>query len=197
MDKQIGRYEIRREIGRGGMATVYLAYDPRFRRQVAIKVLPRQFTHDPKYLARFEQEAQTIGALEHPAIVPVYDFGETNDAPYLVMRYMPGGSLRDFLKGEPLALEAVVPTLQRLAPALDNAHKLGIIHRDLKPANILFDEDGRPYLADFGIARLADFSQTISIAGTPAYMSPEQVEARGQLDGCSDLYALGVMLFEM
>jgi serine/threonine protein kinase len=197
MEEQIGRYEIRREIGRGGMATVFLAYDPRFRRQVAIKVLPRQFTHDPKYLARFEQEAQIIGALEHPAIVPVYDFGETNDAPYLVMRYMTGGSLRDHLQGEPLSVEKVVPTVQRLAPALDNAHKLGIIHRDLKPANILFDEDGRPYLADFGIARLADFSQTISMAGTPAYMSPEQVEAKKQLDGCSDLYALGVILFEM
>ena len=90
MREQIGRYEIRREIGRGGMATVYLAYDPRFQRQVAIKVLPRQFTHDPRYLARFEQEAQLIAKLEHPAIVPVYDFGEHEDAPYLVMRYMLG-----------------------------------------------------------------------------------------------------------
>ncbi|MFN2140795.1 MAG: bifunctional serine/threonine-protein kinase/formylglycine-generating enzyme family protein [Candidatus Promineifilaceae bacterium] len=197
MDEKIGRYEIRREIGRGGMATVYLAYDPRFRRHVAIKVLPRQFTHDPKYLARFEQEARTIGALEHPAIVPVYDFGETNDAPYLVMRYMPGGSLRERLKDKPLPLEGVLLTLQHLAPALDHAHKLGIIHRDLKPANILFDEDGRPYLGDFGVARLADMSQTLSITGTPAYMSPEQVEAGRQLDGRSDLYALGVMLYEM
>jgi formylglycine-generating enzyme required for sulfatase activity len=197
MEKQIGRYEIRREVGRGGMGIVYLAYDPRFRRHVAVKVLPRQFTQDPKYLARFEQEARTIGALEHPAIIPVYDFGETNDAPYLVMRYMAGGSLRDLLKGMPLSIEVVLTTIQRIAPALDNAHKLGIIHRDLKPANILFDEDSRPYLADFGIAKLADFSQTINIAGTPAYMSPEQVEAKKQLDGCSDLYALGVMLFEM
>jgi formylglycine-generating enzyme required for sulfatase activity len=197
MEEQIDRYEIRREIGRGGMATVYLAYDPRFKRQVAVKVLPRQFTHDPKYLARFEQEAQTIGTLEHPAIVPVHDFGEHNDAPYLVMRYMAGGSLRDRLWGEPLTLEEILPVLQRLAPALDNAHALGIIHRDLKPANILFDEEGRSYLADFGIARLAESSQTVSMVGTPAYMSPEQVEAKRKLDGRSDLYALGVMLYEL
>ena len=110
MQGQIGRYEIRRELGRGGMATVYLAYDPRFQRQVAIKVLPRQFTHDPKYLARFEQEARMIAALEHPAIVPVYDYGEHNDAPYLVMRYMAGG------------VAARPPERRTLSPAGDRRH---------------------------------------------------------------------------
>jgi eukaryotic-like serine/threonine-protein kinase len=194
MQEQIGRYEIRRELGRGGMATVYLALDPNIRRQVAIKVLPRQFTHDPKYLARFQQEAETIAALEHPAIVPIYDFGEYNDAPFLVMRYMSGGTLRDRLKGEPLPLDEIAAILQRVAPALDYAHEGGVIHRDLKPANILFDHMGNSYLADFGIARLAEASQTMTMIGTPAYMSPEQVESQVKLDGRSDIYALGVML---
>jgi len=195
--EQIGRYEIRREIGRGGMATVYLAYDPRFKRQVAIKVLPRQFTHDPKYLARFEQEAQMIAGLEHPAIVPVYDFGEQEDAPFLVMRYMPGGSLRERLRGKPLSLEETLAILEQLAPAIDYAHELGIVHRDLKPENVFFDPDGRPYLADFGIARLAEDSKTLTVVGTPAYMSPEQVEGDEMPDGRADIYALGVMLYEM
>ena len=197
MAERIGRYEIKRELGRGGMAAVYLAFDPRFRRQVAVKVLPRQFTHDPRYLARFEQEAQTIATLEHPAIVPVYDFGEHEDAPYLVMRYMAGGNLRARLSGEPLPLQEIASALDRLAPALDHAHELGIIHRDLKPANILFDYEGRPYLADFGIARLAEASHTMTVVGTPAYMSPEQAESKVKLDGRSDVYALGVMLYEL
>ena len=197
MREQIGRYEIRREIGRGGMATVYLAYDPRFQRQVAIKVLPRQFTHDPRYLARFEQEAQLIAKLEHPAIVPVYDFGEHEDAPYLVMRYMAGGSLRERLQGEPLTLEQTSAIMERLAPALDKAHQVGIVHRDIKPANILFDEDGNLYLADFGLARLADASKSMTMVGTPAYMSPEQVKRTGKIDGRADIYALGVVLFEL
>ena len=179
------------------MATVYLAYDPHFTRQVAIKVLPRQFTHDPKYLARFEQEAKMIATLEHAAIVPVYDFGEYNDAPFLVMRYMAGGTLHDRLGGKPLSLEEIAAMLDRLAPAMDKAHNAGIIHRDLKPANILFDEDGNSYLADFGIARMAEASQTMTIVGTPAYMSPEQVESEVKLDGRSDIYAIGVILYEL
>jgi len=179
------------------MATVYLAYDPRFKRQVAIKVLPRQFTHDPKYLARFEQEAQMIAGLEHPAIVPVYDFGEQEDAPFLVMRYMPGGSLRERLRGKPLSLEETLAILEQLAPAIDYAHELGIVHRDLKPENVFFDPDGRPYMADFGIARLAEDSKTLTVVGTPAYMSPEQVEGDEMPDGRADIYALGVMLYEM
>ena len=197
MVEQIGRYEIKRELGRGGMATVYLAFDPRFQRPVAIKVLPRQFTHDPKFLERFEREAQTIAKLEHPAIVPVYDFGEHDDAPFLAMRYMAGGSLRGRMHGEPLSLEVIAPALERLAPALDYAHELGIVHRDLKPANILFDHEERPYLADFGIARLAEASQTMTVAGSPAYMSPEQVESELPLDGRSDVYALGIILYEL
>jgi serine/threonine-protein kinase len=197
--KRIGRYEIKAEIGRGGMATVYLAHDPRFRRDVAVKVLPRQYTHDPMFRARFEREAQTIAALEHPAIVPVHDFGEDNGQPFLVMRYMPGGSLAEKLAKGALPLKQVSHILERIASALDRAHEKGIIHRDLKPGNILFDGYGDAFLADFGIAKMAEATAALtgnSIIGTPAYMSPEQVKGEA-VDGRSDIYALGVILFEM
>lgn len=192
----IGRYEIIKEIGRGGMAVVYLALDPYMQRQVAIKVLPRQFTFESQFRERFMREAQMIAALEHPAIVPVYDFGEHDDQPFLVMRYMAGGSLRQRLNGS-LPFAQTEQILQRLAPALDRAHQRGIIHRDLKPENVLFDEEDRAYLSDFGIARMAEATQTMTIVGTPAYMSPEQVQGDQKLDGRSDLYALGVVLFEL
>src|SRR5215510_10901853 len=139
--EKIGRYQIKSELGRGGMATVYRGYDPRFKREVAIKVLPREFLHDPTFRTRFEREAETIAALEHPAIVPVYDFGEDDGQLFLVMRYMGGGSLSDRLEKGPLPLPRTVDILERLAPALDKAHALGVVHRDLKSANILFDED--------------------------------------------------------
>ena len=169
----IGRYEIKRELGRGGMSTVFHANDPRFKRDVAIKVLPREFLHDPLFRARFEREAETIAALEHPGIVPVYDFGEDDGQLYLVMRYMGGGSLSDRLEKGPLSLTRTVSILQRIAPALDKAHGLGVVHRDLKSANILFDEDDNGFLSDFGIAKLTETSfgltGTGSMIGTPAF----------------------------
>ncbi len=199
--EKIGRYEIRRELGRGGMATVYFARDPRFKRDVAVKVLPREFLHDPTFRTRFEREAQTIASLEHPAIVPVYDFGEEDKQPYLVMRYMPGGSLADRLRDGPLPLAKVTRLLAHLAPALDEAHARGIIHRDLKPANILFDQRGNPYISDFGLVKLSEDGLTSItsgfIVGTPAYISPEQAHGMAHLDGRSDIYALGVIVFEM
>jgi serine/threonine-protein kinase len=197
---QIGRYEIRTEIGRGGMATVYLAYDPRFRRNVALKVLPRQFTHDTSFRQRFEREAQTIASLEHYAIVPVYDFGEEEDQPYLVMRYMPGGSLIERIEAGPLSPGQAASIVQRVAGALDEAHKHGIVHRDLKPGNILFDQFDKPYLSDFGIVKLTEATTTFTgtaVIGTPAYMSPEQGRGDNTIDGRSDIYALGAILFEM
>ncbi len=198
--EKIGRYEILNELGRGGMATVYRAFDPRFKRSVAIKVLPREFLHDPGFRARFDREAQTIATLEHPAIVPVYDFGEEGGQPYLVMRYMPGGSLSDRLKRGPLTVQQAGDILNRLASALERAHQIGVIHRDLKPQNVLFDQYGNAFLSDFGSAYLVQASSALTgdaIIGTPAYMSPEQARGDEELDGRSDIYALGAILFEM
>ena len=199
--KTIDRYIIQRQLGRGGMATVYLAHDPRFKRDVAIKLLPRDLLHESSFKSRFTREAQTIAALEHPAIVPVYDFGEANGQPYLVMRYMSGGSLSERIERGPCSVEDASKILKRIGSALDYAHSQGVVHRDLKPANILFDNFGNSYLADFGIVRLAEASTTLTetnaIIGTPAYMSPEQVHGDKVLDGRSDIYSLAIILFEM
>ncbi len=198
--RRIGRYEIRAELGRGGMATVFHAYDPRFERNVAIKVLPESLTNDPHFRARFDREAKTVALLEHPAIVPVYDFGEQRGQPYIVMRLMSGGSLADKLEDGPIGTDAAQSILQRLALALDIAHSKGIIHRDIKPANILFDQYGNAFLSDFGIARLTQSQATLTgsqILGTPAYMSPEQVQGDTQIDGRSDIYSLGVIAFQI
>jgi hypothetical protein len=198
--QKIGRYEIKSELGRGGMATVYKAYDPRFEREVALKVLPREMLHDTQFRVRFEREAKTIAALEHQAIVPVYDVGEEDGQPYFVMRYMTGGSLQDRIAKGPMSLADTAKIIDRLAPALDDAHLKGIIHRDLKPGNILFDRTGDPYISDFGIAKITQAQGgTVTggaIIGTPAYMSPEQAQG-DQVDGRSDIYAMGVILYEM
>ena len=152
--EKIGPYVIQKELGRGGMASVFLAHDTRFERDVAVKILPQHFLHDPNFRLRFEREAKTIAALEHPAIVPVHDFGEVNGQPYLVMRYMPGGTLTQHAAAGHFTLEKARPIVNKIASALDFAHQRGVIHRDLKPDNVLFDQLGLPYLSDFGIAKL-------------------------------------------
>ncbi len=196
---KIGRYEIIKELGRGGMATVYLARDLEIRREVAIKVLPA--FSNPAARARFQREAEIVAKLEHSAIVPIYDFGEHDDSPFLVMRYMAGGSLSDRLAAGPMKLAEAADILARIAPAVDFAHKRGIIHRDLKPDNLLFDHDGQPYIADFGIAKITApgvSSMTgTRIIGTPLYMSPEQFGSAEPIDARADIYALGVILYEM
>ena len=197
--EKIGRYEIKAELGRGGMATVYQAYDPRFERDVAIKVLPREMLHDPQFRARFEREAKTIAMLEHPAIVPVYDFGEEDGQPYFVMRNMTGGSLSDRMNQGPIPVKEAARIFERLAPGLDEAHARNIVHRDLKPGNILFDRLNEPYVSDFGIAKLSEAQANLTgsaVIGTPTYMSPEQAQGE-PVDWRSDIYALGVILFEM
>jgi tRNA A-37 threonylcarbamoyl transferase component Bud32 len=197
--QKFGRYEIKGEIGRGGMATVYHAYDPRFEREVALKVLPHEMLHDVQFRTRFEREAKTIAMLEHPAIVPVYDFGEEDGQPYFVMRYMTGGSLSDRMKKEPMTVQDAARIMAHIAPALDEAHSKGIIHRDLKPGNILFDQFNEPYISDFGIAKLSESQANVTgsaIVGTPAYMSPEQAQGES-IDGRSDIYGLGIILFEL
>ena len=198
--ENIGRYEIISELGRGGMATVYQANDPRFERNVAIKVLPNAFLHDPQFRKRFEREAKMIAALEHSAIVPVYDFGEQDDQPYIVMRLMSGGSLADKLKDDKLSIEEAAQIVNRVASALSAAHQRGIVHRDLKPGNILFDQYNNAFLSDFGIAHVSESSAALTgsnILGTPAYMSPEQVQGDRDIDGRSDIYALGVIFYQM
>ncbi len=196
---KFGPYEVLGEIGRGGMATVYRALDPRVGRVVALKVLPRELLHDPQFLSRFQREMRTIATLEHPAIVPIYDVGEEDGQPYFVMRYMDGGSLADRLKQGALSLAETLHIFSHLAPALDEMHAKGVVHRDLKPANILFDHAGQPYLSDFGIAKVKNVAVTLTgqaIVGTPTYISPEQAQGQ-EVDGRADIYALGVILYQM
>jgi serine/threonine protein kinase len=200
--KQIGRYEIKTLIGQGGMSAVYLGYDPRSLREVAIKVLPPYYVHAEKFRDRFEREAVMIALLEHPAIVPVYDMGEEDGLPYIVMRYMSGGSLAEKINKGPIPLRECMEMYLRLAPALDTAHVRGVIHRDVKPDNLLFDKYDNVYLSDFGLARLREtigFTNISdgSIMGTPAYMSPEQIQGDREIDGRSDIYSLGVVLYQM
>ena len=198
--KNIARYEIQSEIGRGGMAAVYLAHDPNFRRNVAIKLVSGNLEQNLGFRERFEREARLIARIEHPAIVPVYDFGEHESQLYLVMRYMPGGTLADKIKKGIFTLRDSIQLLSQIAPALDAVHSQGIVHRDLKPGNILFDNFGNPAISDFGIAHFSTATSDLTgsaIIGTPSYMSPEQVRAESELDGRSDVYALGVILFEM
>jgi serine/threonine protein kinase len=203
--KKINRYEIRRQIKKGGMGKVYLAYDPNCDREVVIKTLLSEKSLDHLGRERFIREARIVAKLEGEAIVPVYDFFEEAGELYQVIRYMPGGSLADHLKHGPLTLSQAVQIINRLAPELDRLHKKHIVHRDLKPSNILFDKDGKAYLADFGIAKVVqpgDLLPTKTLTGnfligTPHYMSPEQIKASSHLDGRSDIYALGVILFEV
>jgi serine/threonine protein kinase/Flp pilus assembly protein TadD len=201
MNKSIGRYEIREELGRGGMGVVYLAEDSRLDRQVALKLLNQQLSADPSFAARFEQEARTVAGLSHTAIVSLYDFGEADGWLYLVMPYMQGGTLKEAITRNPLSPEKALNVLTRIGGALDKAHSQGIVHRDLKPANILLDQEEQPYLSDFGIVKMAQgeaerLTDTGRTLGTFAYMSPEQVMGEA-LDGRSDLYALGLILYEM
>jgi len=196
---KIGRYQIQDALGRGGMATVYAAYDPSFERQVAIKLLPREFLHDPQFHTRFQREAKAIAALEHPAILPVYDFGEDDGQPYLVMRLMSGGSLKERIEQGPLPLDETLMVVERVGAALAAAHTKGVIHRDLKPGNILFDGDGNPAIADFGIVKLTEHASQLTgsgIVGTPAYMAPEMASAGG-VTPLIDIYAMGVTLYQM
>ncbi len=193
--------KIKSELGRGGMATVYRGYDPRFEREVAVKVLPRELLHaDPQFRLRFEREAKIIAQLEHSAIVPVYDVGEADGQPYFVMRYMNGGSLSDRIKAGVMTIDEAARILGTIAPGLDEAHSKGIVHRDIKPSNILFDKRGNPYISDFGIAKLTQAQAGnvtgSAIIGTPAYMAPEQAQGE-EIDGRADIYALGIILYEM
>lgn len=194
----VGRYEIERELATGGMGVIILAKDPYIQRHVVVKVLMHSRTMEDVYREFFQKEAEIIAALEHPCIVPIYDFGWHGQQPYIIMRHMSGGSLQDRLSKEALKTSEMAHIFKRVSSALDAAHEKGIIHRDIKPSNILFDPTGEAFLSDFGIAK----SQSVAddegewLVGTPAYMSPEQVQGK-PLDGRSDVYALGVTLYRL
>jgi serine/threonine kinase PknH len=195
-----GSYELLDLIAAGGMGEVYRARHRRLQgREVAIKVMPAALASDPAFLQRFEREANSVAGLNHPHILPLWDYGEQDGAPYIVMPLVTGGSLRERLRAGPLTPAALVALIEPLASALDYAHARGIVHRDIKPANVLLDVEGQPYLADFGIAKALGpgderLTRTGTGIGTPEYMAPEQVE--GQAEARSDVYALGVIAYE-
>jgi tetratricopeptide (TPR) repeat protein/predicted Ser/Thr protein kinase len=198
--ENVGPYRIIEQLGQGGMATVFKAYHPALDRYVAIKVLHPAFKEAPNFLARFQREARIVAKLEHPHIVPVYDFSEHKGMAYLVMRYVEGETLKAHLEGEPLSPERILEILKPVAEALDYAHEQGVLHRDIKPSNVMLTPEGGIFLTDFGLARMAESGEsTLSqdmMIGTPQYMSPEQAKGE-KVDERTDIYSLGVILYEM
>jgi serine/threonine-protein kinase len=198
---QIGPYRVLEQLGQGGMATVYKAYHASLDRYVAVKVLHQAFMEDPNFLARFQREARLVARLEHPNIVPIYDYAEHEGQPYLIMKYIEGETLKARLQHGPLNATEVQTVIEAVGAALAYAHKQGILHRDIKPSNVILAKDGNIYLADFGLARIAQSGEstltTDMILGTPQYISPEQAMAKKDLDAGTDIYSLGVMVYEM
>jgi non-specific serine/threonine protein kinase len=195
----LGPYQILDQIGRGGMATVFKAYQPALERQVAVKVLPEFFADEPGFKERFHREAVAVARLQHPNILTVYDHGEQDGVAYIVNEYIEGGTLQQRI-GSALEVDEVVRLLEPVAAALDYAHRRGILHRDVKPSNILIREDGTPVLGDFGLARMMDskarLTLTGTVIGTPEYMSPEECAGLGSTPA-SDQYSLAVVAFEL
>jgi serine/threonine protein kinase len=181
------------------MAAVYKAYQPGLDRYVALKVLPAHLADEPGFAERFKREARAVAKLEHPHILPVYDYGQEGDLSYIAMRYVEGGTLKALL-GKPLELALIVGLIAQIGEALDYAHDHGVIHRDVKPSNVLLDKGNWALLTDFGVARMVEATQQLTATGvgvgTPAYMSPEQGQGK-KVDGRSDIYSLGVVLYEM
>src|SRR3954449_5840135 len=193
-----GRYKLEHPLGHGGMSEVYGAEDLELGRRVALKLLAPDADS-----ARFEREARAVAALAHPNVMQLYDYGEDNGRPYMVLEYVPGGTLEDRLartNGKPLPDGETRGISGGWAPGLAHAHSRGVIHRDLKPANVLFDEEGRPKLADFGIARMAVGEGTLTeagtVLGTAASISPEQATGEAA-SPASDVYSFGVILYRM
>ena len=191
---RIGPYEIRGLLGEGAMGRVYRAYDPRARREVAVKTLKPPFATDPRATLRLKREAQVVGLFSHPALVPVHDVGRD----YIVQELVDGETLAARLRRVgPLAPSLALPMLATIADALDHVHKRGVVHRDIKPGNVLLVRDGRVKVTDFGVAHLswAPLTRSHEMIGSPAYMAPEQI-TRGEVEARTDLYALAVVAFE-
>jgi eukaryotic-like serine/threonine-protein kinase len=201
LPRRIGRYELRRELGRGAFGIVYLGHDTELDRPVAVKFLTARCFHSQEAVEKFRTEARNLARLKHPAIVAIHDVNfEPGKAGYLVMEYVQGRSLKDALLEGRLPLRHAVRGLAEAADALSHAHRQGLVHRDLKPANILLDREGGFHVVDFGLAVREDTQQWLQgeIGGTPAYMAPEQVRGEThRLDGRTDVWGLGVVLYEM
>jgi hypothetical protein len=197
---RLGAYEVQEFVGRGAMGLVYKAWHEALARPAAVKVL-QALAPDTEATGRFRREAQSIAQMRHPNILNVFDFGEFEGVPYMIVEYVPGGSLADRLKaGEGPTNEETVALLRGLASALDYAHSLGVVHRDVKPANVLLGRDGMPILADFGLAKLLQSASVKSVTGvttgTPAYMAPEQVTGSA-VGPAADRYALATVAYEL
>jgi serine/threonine-protein kinase len=203
-ERRIGKYIVKRELGRGGMGAVYLAEQPGLGREVAIKELVPSAAADPTALKRFLQEAQVMARFSHPNLVQLHDMEQIGAANYIVLEFVRGKSLRDWINKGEIPLPQVFAVMHGVLQALDYAHRHAIVHRDMKPENVLISDEGNVKVADFGIARLTDDSvapgqtatKTGTTVGTPQYMSPEQV-ASSKVDGRSDLYSAGIMFYEL
>ena len=200
--RQLDEYRLIASLGRGGMARVYLGLDDRLKRYVAIKTIDKPLRADPDYIKRFEYEAQTIAQLEHPHIVRVYRYGEADGTLYLAMQYIKGASLDSILAsyhedGTFMEPEDAVRIIRELCLALDYAHSQGVIHRDVKPSNVMLNESGELFLADFGLSFYRELDTQDDVFGTPSYMAPEQVLSSTYVVPQSDLYAVGVILYEI
>ncbi len=201
-----GQYELRELLGMGGMGAVYRAYQKALNRAVAVKILPASLAMEKDFVERFHREAETVAVLEHPHIIPVYDYGVQEGTSYIVMRLLTGGTLADRftrrdVKHQPLpTLNDIADLLNQLAGAFDYAHSLGIIHRDIKPNNIMFDNQGNAFLVDFGIAKLLQATGSLTVTGavlgTPSYMAPEQWRSEQPVPA-TDQYALGVTIYQL
>jgi serine/threonine-protein kinase len=198
--RTLGRYRLEALLGRGGMAEVWRATDTKLARTVAVKVIHASFAQDPHFAERFLREARVVASLEHPNILPVYDFGDEGGIPFLVMPHLSGGTLRDRLRGVPAPLSVAAGWIRQLADALDAAHAAGVLHRDVKPANVLLGKDDRLFLADFGIAKMVEtmtgLTATGVVVGTPVYMAPEQAQGHPATPA-ADRYAFAVLAYEI